>query len=328
MANTKITNPELFNLGVSTSATQLPVMTTTERTAMSTPSVGETIFNSTTDKVEYWDGAKWYGVTIEVGVVIEYWVIGGGGSAGRDNTNGTAFGGGGGGGILTGTVTISSGETLTATTTGQGGNYQTSANIGGNPGGNTTLTSQTLGTLTADGGGGGGSLGAQAGGNGGSGGGGSGSGLGGTATVGQGFNGGNSAGGYWSAGGGGYLAAGLSINGGAGINLTYAKSNNVLATEMFSYGGGSRQGTYPYTAGTNGDGTASSTGINTTAGVSSEPYRGSGGRWMGGGGNSGSILIKAPIANTYTSTGGIIIATDSNYRYFTLTGTGSTLTIN
>ena len=55
MANTKITNPELFNLGDSTSATQLPVMTTTERIAMTGLSVGEMIFNSTTDKVEYWD---------------------------------------------------------------------------------------------------------------------------------------------------------------------------------------------------------------------------------------------------------------------------------
>jgi hypothetical protein len=65
MANTKITNPELFNLGDSTSATQLPVMTTTERIAMTGLSVGETIFNSTTDKVEYWDGAKWYGINYQ-----------------------------------------------------------------------------------------------------------------------------------------------------------------------------------------------------------------------------------------------------------------------
>ena len=63
MANTKITNLELFNLGDSTSATQLPVMTTTERIAMTGLSVGEMIFNSTTDKVEYWDGTKWYGIT-------------------------------------------------------------------------------------------------------------------------------------------------------------------------------------------------------------------------------------------------------------------------
>ena len=65
MANTKITNPELFNLGDSTSATQLPVMTTTERVAMTGLSVGEMIFNSTTDKLEYFDGTKWYGITYE-----------------------------------------------------------------------------------------------------------------------------------------------------------------------------------------------------------------------------------------------------------------------
>ena len=65
MANTKITNPELFNLGASTSATQLPVMTTAQRIAMTGLSDGEMIFNSTTDKVEYWDGYKWYGITYE-----------------------------------------------------------------------------------------------------------------------------------------------------------------------------------------------------------------------------------------------------------------------
>ena len=72
MANTKITNPELFNLGDSTSATQLPVMTTTQRIAMTGLSVGEMIFNSDTDKVEYWDGTKWYGITYEVQVASLY----------------------------------------------------------------------------------------------------------------------------------------------------------------------------------------------------------------------------------------------------------------
>ena len=62
MANTKITNSKLFNLGGSTSATQLPVMTTAERIAMQNTSTGETIFNSTTDKVEYFDGTNWYGI--------------------------------------------------------------------------------------------------------------------------------------------------------------------------------------------------------------------------------------------------------------------------
>ena len=65
MANTKITNPELFNLGASTSATQLPVMTLAQRTAMTGMNDGEMIFNSNTDKVEYFDGTAWYGITYE-----------------------------------------------------------------------------------------------------------------------------------------------------------------------------------------------------------------------------------------------------------------------
>jgi len=65
MANTKITNSKLFNLGDSTSATQLPVMTFAERNAIPNTSIGETIFNSDTDKVEYFDGTKWYGVNME-----------------------------------------------------------------------------------------------------------------------------------------------------------------------------------------------------------------------------------------------------------------------
>jgi len=79
MANTKITNPELFNLGDSTSATQLPVMTITQRTAMTGLSDGEMIFNSTTDKVEYWDGTKWYGITYEAPPInsnFAYWDVG------------------------------------------------------------------------------------------------------------------------------------------------------------------------------------------------------------------------------------------------------------
>ena len=63
MAITKITTPELFNLqSNNTEGTQLPVMTTTERTAMTGMSNGELIFNSTTDSVEYYDtdANAWY----------------------------------------------------------------------------------------------------------------------------------------------------------------------------------------------------------------------------------------------------------------------------
>jgi hypothetical protein len=55
---TKITTPELFNLSSNnTAATQLPVFTTSERPTSG--SSGELLFNSTTEKVEYWDGFQW-----------------------------------------------------------------------------------------------------------------------------------------------------------------------------------------------------------------------------------------------------------------------------
>jgi hypothetical protein len=100
MANTKITNPELFNLGDSTSATQLPVMTTTQRIAMTGLSDGEMIFNSTTDKVEYWDGTKWYGITYETdGFSVNYLIVAGGGGGG--SAYGASGAGGGAGEYLT-----------------------------------------------------------------------------------------------------------------------------------------------------------------------------------------------------------------------------------
>jgi len=56
---TKITTPELFNLSSNnTAATQLPVFTTSTKPANNI-AIGEMIFNSTTGKVEYWDGFQW-----------------------------------------------------------------------------------------------------------------------------------------------------------------------------------------------------------------------------------------------------------------------------
>ena len=69
MAITKITTPELFNLqSNNTEGTQLPVMTTTEREAITGMSNGELIFNSTTDSVEYYDAgaAAWYKIDYKV----------------------------------------------------------------------------------------------------------------------------------------------------------------------------------------------------------------------------------------------------------------------
>ena len=68
MAITKITIPELFNLqSNNTEGTQLPVMTTTQKEAMTGMSNGELIFNSTTDFVEYYDlgATAWYKIDYE-----------------------------------------------------------------------------------------------------------------------------------------------------------------------------------------------------------------------------------------------------------------------
>ena len=57
MATTKITNPELFDLGSLDSALKLPSGTTAERPA--SPSTGEWRYNTTTNLIEFWDGGAW-----------------------------------------------------------------------------------------------------------------------------------------------------------------------------------------------------------------------------------------------------------------------------
>ncbi len=57
MATTKITSPELFDLGSLNTALQLPNGTTAERPT--SPSTGEWRYNTTTNLVEFWDGGEW-----------------------------------------------------------------------------------------------------------------------------------------------------------------------------------------------------------------------------------------------------------------------------
>jgi len=224
MANTKITNPELFNLGDSTSATQLPVMTTTQRIAMNAPP------------------------TLNIDYLV---VAGGGGSGGASHFNGGS-GGGGAGGLLTnvgGTslvlATGGSGYTVTVGDGGTGGATGAAAqSFKGNPG-----SDSAFGSITATGGGYGGagddSAAERDGGDGGSGGGAGArqfAGTGGSATLSptQGNNGGDSFGNPQSArnggGGGGAGSAGAnatSNSGGAGgsglpnnitgFSITYAQ---------------------------------------------------------------------------------------------------------
>jgi hypothetical protein len=57
MATTKITSPDLFDLGSLNTALQLPSGTTAERPT--SPSTGEWRYNTTTNLVEFWDGGEW-----------------------------------------------------------------------------------------------------------------------------------------------------------------------------------------------------------------------------------------------------------------------------
>ena len=57
MATTKITNPELFDLGSLNTALKLPSGTTAQRPT--SPSTGEWRYNTTTNLVEYYDGSAW-----------------------------------------------------------------------------------------------------------------------------------------------------------------------------------------------------------------------------------------------------------------------------
>ena len=57
MATTKITNPDLFNLDSLNTALQLPSGTTAERPG--SPSTGEWRYNTTTNLIEFYDGAAW-----------------------------------------------------------------------------------------------------------------------------------------------------------------------------------------------------------------------------------------------------------------------------
>ena len=57
MATTKITSPDLFDLGSLNTALQLPNGTTAERPT--SPSTGEWRYNTTTNLVEFYDGGAW-----------------------------------------------------------------------------------------------------------------------------------------------------------------------------------------------------------------------------------------------------------------------------
>ena len=310
MANTKITNPELFNLGDSTSATQLPVMTNTQRIAMN--AIPITPFN------------------------IDYLVVaGGGGSGGASHFNGGS-GGGGAGGLLTNVggaslvlTTGGSGYTVTVGDGGAGGTTGGAAqSFKGNSG-----SDSAFGSITATGGGYGGagddSAAERDGGDGGSGGGAGArqiAGTGGSATLSstQGNNGGDSFGNPQSArnggGGGGAGSAGTnatSSSGGAGGS---GLSNNITGFSI-TYAQG---GLSPTSVPTNSVAGSDNTGDG-ARGAKAPP---SATDLTGAKGGSGVVILRYPTADiaSYTATGltptETIVGTDTVLS-FTTVGTGT-----
>ena len=153
-------------------ALNLKSYSTTDRDAL-TSAAGDTIYNTTTSKVEYYDGSAWQETGGADVVQVEYLIVGagGGGGSGWNNESNRCGGGGGAGGLLTNISGQSSGggnsadpalylvpSTNYLVTIGAGGAKgdgayatQPSAERGGKAGGSTRF-----GKMFAFGGGGGG----------------------------------------------------------------------------------------------------------------------------------------------------------------------------
>lgn len=231
-----------------------------------------------------------------VGVTsVQYLVVGGGGGGGSNRG-----GGGGAGGMLTGTLSVTPGNSYTVTVgSGGAGAPSTGAASDG--------TQSVFGSITAFGGGHGSGANVPGCGTGGSGGGNNDTGLGCAGTTGQGNAGGNGGGGSGSRGGGGGGGAGaVGANGtsGAGGNGGAGLSSSITGSSVTYAGGG---GGAVLTSGTNGTGGAGGggNGQNTTTGSNATANTGGGGGaggsdgatvYGGGNGGSGIVIIK------YTST--------------------------
>ena len=295
MANTKITNPELFNLGDSTSATQLPVMTTTQRIAMNAAPTSN----------------------------IDYLVVAGGGAGG----GGGQAGGGGAGGLRTnyGGASLTLNTATAYTVTVGAGGIGTGNGVSGS--GSNSVFDYITSTITSAGGGGG-AIHNISGADGGSGGGAGtqqtgGSGNTPSTTPSQGNAGGS--GGtydfpYSGGGGGGYVSVGSTggnVSGNGGTGIAYTAANSITGSAL-SLAGGGGGGTYSGAAGTatNGGG-AGFSGTGTTAygspGTPGTDNTGGGGGGtgnyqvgtIGASGGSGIVILRYPTADiaSYTATG-------------------------
>ena len=306
----------------STGYFDLPAGTTAQRPA--SPGTGMVRFNTDLGYCEYYStsGSTWYPFYSQPAYSVDYLVVAGGGSGGGNSTANSACGGGGGaGGMLTGSTSLTPGQSYTITV-GAGG---AGTNGAGNNGNNSVLGS----IVTAIGGGKGGGYDQKDGSDGGSGGGGGGR------QVSETNNPGNPTSGQGSIGGAGYSPGNLTMaagggggKGGAGSAGTTnvggnggAASASSISGSSVSYAGGGGGGVYSGTAGTGGTNAGNGGGNSATA------NRGGGGGGFntigpasGGNGGSGIVIISYP--GSQRGTGGTVTSSGGNTIHtFTSSGT-------
>ena len=266
----------------------------TSSTRPASPYVGQTIFETDTNKMKVWLGSNWSSGTLhEITLAVDVLVVAGGGGSGYGNN----AGGGGGGGLLYGSLQLARNSSTTISV-GSGGTTSYASIGNGTNGVNSTVVINST-TYTALGGGSGSGNSNVNGSSGGSGGGGgndgttSGTGGSATQTSSNPFTGYGNAGasGGVGRGGGGAGGAGSGQTGGAG--LTYFGAT--------------------YSVGGTGSSTNVAGGANTGNGGSS-----------GGAGGSGVVVVRylTTDASGITITGGTSTTSGSyTIRTFTASGT-------
>jgi len=327
MATTNISSSDFLAFNDNNEAIQLTSGTTAERP--SSASNGEMRYNTTDNKVEYYDGANWIRLSDGSAAFysIDFMVLAGGGSGGSGN-NGYRSAGGGAGGYRTSYGTTSGGgATAEAALEISAGTIYTIGVGGGASFGNGTdsfLSGSDITTITSVGGGRGGEN--SNGSAGGSGGGGSySSRSGGAGTANQGFAGGNASGATFGAGGGGAGSVGVDANstraGGAGL------SSSITGSLVGRAGGGGGAN-----GGSASDGGAAGAPSNNTRGSNAAANTAGGGGGSAnypnptgaGFGGSGLVVLRMPTSKySGTTTGSPTVSTDGSDTILIYTGSGT-----
>jgi len=320
--------------------------------ALTNKTEGTVYFNTTDDKLKFWDGSAWVELSGVDVFELEFLIIGGGGAGGWSSTSAVeASGGGGAGGYLCkfasetsggGSVTLNSFYVIPST------NYPVTIGAGGTGATDTFNSSNDgfpsyVGSLYAFGGGGGAKQypAARRGGSGGGGGpryspdGGS-NGDGGSAVYGQGSNGGNwtgtaavapNAGG----GGGGAGATGSNGSSGAGGAGGNGKASSITGSSVTRAGGGGGAGTSSAGAGGSGGGGAGSRGGTPSSGTANTGGGGGGASntaAAGASGGSGLVILRYPDTYTITVGAGLTSSTSTSGGFSVTEITAGTDTVS